>query len=85
MDKQMDTNIKQLNNKIEKAFANAGSLENVKMESVEDNHDLAQSPAGLDISQDEGDGEDGIQSDRQTNGESAMTKEATGQVFQQAN
>ena len=50
------------------------------MESVEDNHDLAQSPADLDLSQDEGDGEDEMQSDRETNGEPAMTKEAADQV-----
>ncbi|KAK7937589.1 uncharacterized protein PG986_014457 [Apiospora aurea] len=85
MDKRVESNLKRMDNKLDRALTNAGSLENVKMESVEDNDDLAQSPADLDTSQDEHDGEEEIQSDRETNGEPAMTKEAADQVFQQAN
>ncbi|KAK8036782.1 C6 zinc finger domain-containing protein [Apiospora phragmitis] len=85
MDSRVNSNLKRMDKKIDRALTNGGSLENVKMESVEDNHDLAQSPGDNDSQDELEGGEDEIQSDRETNGEPAMTKEAADQVFQQAN
>ncbi|KAK8140277.1 hypothetical protein PG984_000343 [Apiospora sp. TS-2023a] len=68
MDSRVNSNLKRMDNKIDRALTNGGSLENVKMESTRWRG-----------------GEDEIQSDRETNGEPAMTKEAADQVFQQAN
>lgn len=57
--KQLENKYRQLEDKINKLLANAGH-ENDKMESAEDNHDLAQLSVDLDTSQGEGGGEDEI-------------------------
>ena len=60
---KINDKLERLDNKIDKVLTNGGSLD-IKVESVEDNRDLAQPPADLNLSQAKGDYEDEMQSNR---------------------
>lgn len=68
MDSGVISNLQRMDNKIDRVLMNGGSLENVKMESVEDNDNLAQSHG------DQEGGEDEINSDGKAMGEPGTIK-----------